>query len=113
MKSETASRQSNEIFVLKGEGGGIGGREENRPKIGERHDNMILKVQVLSSDILLYLLRRLMKTIGHPQTCVYPNVCLGIAHVCGKAPLSGQGVWQIHNVSAPFAPNCPEIVCAN
>ena len=40
---------------------------------------------------------------GHPQTCVYPDVCLGIAHVSGKAPLSGQGVWQIHNVSAPFA----------
>ena len=31
--------------------------------------------------------------IGHPQTCVYPDVCLGIAHVSGKAPLSGQGVW--------------------
>ena len=41
---------------------------------------------------------------GHPQTCVYPGVCLGIAHVSGKVPLSGQGVWQIHNVSAPFAP---------
>ena len=42
--------------------------------------------------------------IGHPQTCVYPDVCLGIAHVSGEVPLSGQGVWQIHNVSAPFAP---------
>ena len=31
--------------------------------------------------------------IGHPQTCVYPDVCLGIAHVSGKVPLSGQGVW--------------------
>ena len=30
---------------------------------------------------------------GHPQTCVYPDVCLGIAHVSGKVPLSGQGVW--------------------
>ena len=30
---------------------------------------------------------------GHPQTCVYPDVCLGIAHVSGKAPLPGQGVW--------------------
>ena len=28
-----------------------------------------------------------------PQTCVYPDVCLGIAHVSGKAPLPGQGVW--------------------
>ena len=37
-------------------------------------------------------------SIGHPQTCVYPDVCLGIAHV-----LPGQGVWQIHNVSALFA----------
>ena len=42
--------------------------------------------------------------VGHPQTCVYPDVCLGIAHVSGKVPLSGQWVWQIHNVSAPFAP---------
>ena len=25
--------------------------------------------------------------------CVYPDVCLGIAHVSGKVPLSGQGVW--------------------
>ena len=31
--------------------------------------------------------------IGHPQTWVYPDVCLGIAHVSGKVPLSGQGVW--------------------
>ena len=30
--------------------------------------------------------------VGHPQTCVYPDVCLGIAHVSGKLPLSGQGV---------------------
>ena len=28
-----------------------------------------------------------------PQTCVYPDVSLGIAHASGKAPLSGQGVW--------------------
>ena len=42
--------------------------------------------------------------LGHPQTCVYPDVCLGIAHVSGKARLPGQAVWQIHNVSAPFAP---------
>ena len=37
--------------------------------------------------------RRLGVAIGHPQTCVYPDVCLGIAHVSGKVPLSGQGVW--------------------
>ena len=42
--------------------------------------------------------------VKDPQACVYPDVCLGIAHVSGKAPLPGQGVWQIHNVSAPFAP---------
>ena len=29
---------------------------------------------------------------GHPQTCVYPDVCLGIAHVSGKVLLPGQGV---------------------
>ena len=44
---------------------------------------------------------------GQPQTCVCPDVCLGIAHVSGKVPLSGQGVWQIHNVSAPFALQIP------
>ena len=32
---------------------------------------------------------------------------LGIAHVSGKGPLSGQGVWQIHNVSALFALQIP------
>ena len=31
-------------------------------------------------------------------------MCLGIAHVSGKVPLPGQGVWQIHIVSAPFLP---------
>ena len=45
--------------------------------------------------------------IGHPQTCVYPDVCLGLAHVSDKDPLSGQRVWQIHNVSAPFALRIP------
>ena len=62
---------------------------------------------------------------AHPQACVYPDVCLGIAHVSGKAPLSGQGKGadtqcicpsrpkeivgrkgQIHCVSALFP--CPE-----
>ena len=33
----------------------------------------------------------LLLCLGHPQTCVYPDVCLGIAHVSGKGPLSGQG----------------------
>ena len=45
--------------------------------------------------------------LGHPQTCVYPDVCLGIAHVSGKGPLPGQGVWQLHNVSALFALQIP------
>ena len=44
------------------------------------------------------------ENVRAPLTCVYPDVCLGIAHVSGKVPLSGQGVWEIHNVSAPFAP---------
>ena len=28
---------------------------------------------------------------GHPQTCVYPDVCSGIGNVSGKLPLPGQG----------------------
>ena len=48
-----------------------------------------------------------MVPLGHPQTCVHPDVCLGITHVSGKAPLSGQGVWWIHNVSALFALQIP------
>ena len=32
---------------------------------------------------------KMLKNFGHPQTCVYPDVCLGIAHVSGNAPLSG------------------------
>ena len=47
------------------------------------------------------------RIIWPPQTCVYPDVCLGIAHVSGKVPPSGQEVWQIHNVSAPFALQIP------
>ena len=31
--------------------------------------------------------------VGHPQTCVDPDVCLGIGDVSGKAPLPGQGAW--------------------
>ena len=34
-------------------------------------------------------------------------MCLGIAHLSGKVPLSGQGVWQIHNASAPCALQIP------
>ena len=47
------------------------------------------------------------RKIAPPQTCVYLDVCLGIAHVSGKAPPSGQGVWQIHNVSPLFALQIP------
>ena len=50
------------------------------------------------------LAHQLCLVFGPPRTCVYPDVCLGIAHVSGKVPLPGQGVWQIHYVSAPFAP---------
>ena len=38
--------------------------------------------------------------LGHPQTCVYPDVCLGIGDVSGKVPLPRQGPWQIHKASA-------------
>ena len=41
---------------------------------------------------------------GHPQTCVYPDVCLGIAHVSGKAPLSGQGEKGRYTMYLPFSP---------
>ena len=51
--------------------------------------------------------RAVADSLGHPQTCVYPDVCLGIAHVSGNVTLSGQGVWQIHNVSALFALQIP------
>ena len=34
---------------------------------------------------------------GHPKTCVYPDVCLGIAPVSGKAPLPG--LWCTSNFS--------------
>ena len=50
---------------------------------------------------------------GHPQTCAYPDVCLGIAHVSGKVPLSGQRVWQIHNVSTPFRRRNGQIHCVS
>ena len=64
---------------------------------------MLYRRSFLGSEVIWCRFSLGKKTIGHPQTCVYPDVCLGIAHVPGKAPLSGQGVWQIHNVSAPFA----------
>ena len=41
---------------------------------------------------------------GHPQTCVYPDVCLGIAHVSGKAPLPGQGGLADTQCICPFRP---------
>ena len=44
------------------------------------------------------------KPIGHPQTCVYPDVCLGIAHVSGKAPLPGQGEGADTQCICPFRP---------
>ena len=31
-------------------------------------------------------------SVGHPQTCVYPNACLGIVHVSGKVPKHTSGV---------------------
>ena len=43
------------------------------------------------------------KKIGHPQTCVYPDVSLGIAHVSGKVPLSGQGPVDTQCI-CPFRP---------
>ena len=51
----------------------------------------------IRSRVLLFTLENREKLpkdrIGHPLTCVYPDVCLGIAHVSGKALLPGQGVW--------------------
>ena len=41
---------------------------------------------------------------GTPQTCVYPDVCLGIAHVSGKAPLAGQGGLADTQCICPFRP---------
>ena len=45
----------------------------------------------------------LAKEVRHPQTCVYPDVCLGIAHVSGKAPLPGQGSRR-YTMYLPFRP---------
>ena len=42
--------------------------------------------------------------IGHPQTCVYPDVCLGIAHFSGKSLLSGQGKRGDTQCICPFRP---------
>ena len=45
-----------------------------------------------------------MPPFGHPQTCVYPDVCLGIAHVSGKIPLPGQGEKGRYTMYLPFSP---------
>ena len=37
--------------------------------------------------------------LGHPQTCVYPDVCLGIAHVSARPLAPGEGLYQIHGQS--------------
>ena len=42
--------------------------------------------------------------VGHPQTCVYPDVCLGIAHVSGKAPSPGTGGLADTQCICPFRP---------
>ena len=39
-----------------------------------------------------------------PETCVYPDVCLGLAHVSGKVPLSGQGGLADTQCICPFRP---------
>ena len=44
-------------------------------------------------------------SFGYPQTCVYTDVCLGIAHVSGKGPLSGQGAKRVDTQCiCPFRP---------
>ena len=42
--------------------------------------------------------------IGHPQTCVYPDVCLGIAHVSGKVPSLGTRGLVDTQCICPFRP---------
>ena len=42
--------------------------------------------------------------IGHPQTCVYPDVCLGIAHVSGKAPSLGTREKRRYTMYLPLSP---------
>ena len=34
-----------------------------------------------------------MASLGHPQACAYPDVCLRTDSVSGKAPLLGQCIW--------------------
>ena len=41
---------------------------------------------------------------GHPQTCVYPDVCLGIAHVSGKAPPWDKESGR-YTMYLPFSPH--------
>ena len=59
----------NKNFAFEG-GGGLGGREENRPKNdvfhGKRHDNRILKGKFYCREILLSL-RRLLTSWPHKQ----------------------------------------------
>ena len=62
-------------------------------------------------------------SVGHPQTCVDPDVCLGIAHVSGKAsrdkgfgrytmylPLSPQGICRAKRADTLciYQTPCPE-----
>ena len=44
--------------------------------------------------------------IGHPRTCVYPDVCFGIAHVSDKVSLSlgTRGKGQRYTMYLPFSP---------
>ena len=54
----------NKVFAFEGGRGGLGGREENRPKtlvfVGKRHDNKIMKVHILLSREIVLSLRRLL-----------------------------------------------------
>ena len=53
------------------------------------------------------LILREKRLIWAPPDLCLPRCVFRIAHVSGKAPLPGQGVWQIHNVSALFALQIP------
>ena len=56
---------------------------------GTSAETTLLETTLLDSQFISVIVSGQM--VGHPQTCVYPRVCIGIDYVSRKAPLLGQG----------------------